>query len=158
MSWVGRLRRKWRRRGKKKYPQRLVEGEDFEKLGGFLGFGCSYRLLRRFELQTEFSPDHNLVGVYRLCGIRHDGVLWGEPGYVWDGASPPAWDTPSVRRAALAHDIPYQLLRELDLSAADRAPADRLLRSVMIADGAWRFRANYFEWAVSRFAAGAARA
>jgi hypothetical protein len=158
VSWLGRLRRKWRRRGKKKYPLRFVEGEDFEKLGGFLGFGCSYRMLRPYAIQTEFRPDHDLAGVNGLCGIDVGGNLWARSGYTYDGASSPAWDTPSVRRAALVHDIPYQLLRELDLAAYDRAPADRLLRSVMIIDGAWRFRASYFEWAVSRFAAGAARA
>jgi hypothetical protein len=158
MRWLRRLRDRWRRRGIKRYPKRFVEGVNFEKIGGFLGFACTYRLLGPYAMHTEFRPDHDIVGAHGLCGIRADGWLWGASGYTWDGASTPAWDTPSVIRASLVHDIPYQLLREMDLDAWDRAPADRLLRRVMLEDGAWKWRAAYFEWGVRRFAAGAARA
>ena len=62
-------------------------------------------------------------------------------------------------RACLSHDALYYLRRIGLVDAATwRLAADRELHDAMVSDGAPRFRAAYYQWAVNSFAARCARA
>lgn len=79
--------------------------------------------------------------------------------YRWDGASGLTIDTVSSRRAALAHDACYTMLRQRRLGPSgdlERKLADQWLWELLLEDGMWRFRAGYWHWAVRRFGASAA--
>ena len=87
------------------------------------------------------------------------GQMLLEPNYRWDGASGLTIDTVSCRRAALAHDACYTMLRQRRLGASgetERKLADKWLWDLLLEDGMWRFRAAYWHWAVRRFGASAA--
>ena len=88
-----------------------------------------------------------------------EGQMFLQPGYRWDGASGLTIDTVSCRRAALAHDACYTMLRQRKLGFSgdtEREFADRWLRDLLLEDGMWGFRAAYWYWAVRRFGASAA--
>ena len=87
------------------------------------------------------------------------GQMLLQPDYRWDGASGLTIDTVSARRAALAHDACYTMLRQRRLGASgetERKLADLWLWDLLLEDGMWRFRAAYWHWAVCRFGASAA--
>jgi len=88
-----------------------------------------------------------------------EGEMLLKPNYRWDGASGLTIDTVSCRRAALAHDACYTMLRQRRLGPSghpERELADQWLRDLLLEDGMWRFRAAYWHWAVRRFGASAA--
>ena len=83
-----------------------------------------------------------------------------QPGYRWDGASGVTIDSVSCRRAALAHDACYTMLRQRKLGLSgetERRFADQWLRNLLLEDGMWGFRAAYWYWAVRRFGASRGR-
>ena len=87
------------------------------------------------------------------------GAMLLQPDYRWDGASGLTIDSVSSRRAALAHDACYTMLRQRRLGPSgetERRFADQWLRDLLLEDGMWRFRAAYWYWAVCRFGASAA--
>ena len=87
------------------------------------------------------------------------GAMLLQPDYRWDGASGLTIDTVSARRAALAHDACYTMLRQRRLGPSgetERKLADLWLWDLLLEDGMWRFRAAYWHWAVCRFGASAA--
>ena len=87
------------------------------------------------------------------------GQMFLRPDYRWDGASGLTIDTVSCRRAALAHDACYTMLRQrrLGLSGeAERKLADQWLRDLLLEDRMWGFRAAYWHWVVRWLGASAA--
>ena len=87
------------------------------------------------------------------------GQMLLQPDYRWDGASGLTIDTVSCRRAALAHDACYTMLRQRRLGPSgetERKLADLWLWDLLLEDGMRRFRAAYWHWAVCRFGASAA--
>ena len=131
----------------------LRKDKDYQKLKGW-----KYRTIREARLQTDFRPSRDLVSLHGWVALRADGLMFIKKGYCWDGASGPTFDTASTMRASLYHDALYQLMREGKLHPEkDRRMADELLRDLMIADGAWPWRADLWLWAVWRCAARAAR-
>jgi hypothetical protein len=72
------------------------------------------------------------------------------PGYSWDGASGPTWDTPDTMRASLIHDVFYQCFREklIENTYRNRKYADKLFKLLLLKYGMGKFRANYFYLAV----------
>lgn len=146
-------------------PTAFVEGEDYEPRKTSARFvkgrdykrGDKYQSLREHRIQTSLRPKQKLVSKHGWVELHTNGELVVKKGYCWDGPSGPTFDTASTMRASLFHDALYQLMRELLLSVgAHRRLADELLRRVMIADGAWEWRADFWLWTVWRFAKGAA--
>ena len=74
-----------------------------------------------------------------------DGILRIAAGYSWDGASGPVIDRDSTKRASLAHDALYQLMRA-DLVDREewKRPADRVFRRLCIEDGVWKWLAKAY--------------
>ena len=83
--------------------------------------------------------------------MDHGGLLMVRPGYAWDGASGPAFDTDSFMRGSLVHDALYQLMRDGLLEQKYRQHADWLLVEICKQDGMCWIRRQWVYWAVRMF-------
>ncbi len=109
-----------------------------------------YKLSRDYYIKTDIYPD----GDARVenVGLSVEGGLLLLKGFVWDGPSGPAIDTPSFMRASCVHDALYKLIREgVLLEDTWRNEADDLMVTVAKADGMpwWR---RWYAWAGVRLA------
>lgn len=124
--------------------------------------GYKYQLQRRYIIQTDICPQHDIVTPY--ITLLMSGLLIIEAGYAWDGPSGPTIDTASTMAASLVHDAGYQLIREGHLPDSFKDQFDRLLKELIIEDSynyqgtakgliqaITRFRAEYFYDAVHDF-------
>lgn len=104
--------------------------------------GYKYQLQADVAFETGFSLLRAIGTPY--IRLSPKGRLRIVKGYAWDGASGPAFDTPSFMRGSCIHDALYQLMRSglLDASVY-REGSDKLLHTVCLADGMNRFRAWY---------------
>jgi hypothetical protein len=143
-------------------PACLRPGWDYQKIPRDSWLrrrrGWKYKTLRQQSVATEIYPATELAGANEFVHLKERGVLIAQKGYHWNGASGPTFDTPATMRASLFHDALYQLLREGKIDPRDRREADELLMSVMVEDGAWRWRARLWLLAVRLFAGRYARA
>lgn len=104
-----------------------------------------YRLLER-ELHLVTGLAEKAVTRPPYFQIDSTGIAVGE-GYVWDGPSGPAADSPTGMRASLFHDVLYQALREelLPRTWANRRKADRVLFAIAAEAGMlWPRRAYWY--------------
>ena len=85
-----------------------------------------------------------------------DGTMRHRPGYAWDGASGPTYDSKSSMRASLYHDGGYQLIRMGLLPPEMREPLDLMFHRICREDKMWKARAWAWFHLVRTFAAGAA--
>jgi hypothetical protein len=117
--------------------------------------GYRYQLRETYAIQTPIRPGRNLVT--ELVRLDADGRLTIRKYFAWDGCSGPCWNDRRNARACLVHDALYYLMRTGLLSACWRPVADELLADIMIEDGAWPIRADYYRLAVDLFAGPCAR-
>lgn len=113
------------------------------------------------ELAETLRVPTHLRGITvrtRYVLVDADGTLTILPGFPWDGASGPTWDTPSSVRGSCVHDAMYFLERKGLIDVSWRAEADRLIRAICIEDGMWEWRAEIWYKVLRTFAAGAAKA
>lgn len=111
-----------------------------------------YQVAEKYVFKLPFKIRGLLKPIkHEFWEIHPDGTIVIYPGYAWDGASGPTWDTYSVILASLIHDILYQAMRWGKLSKSYKPWADRLLHDVMIIRGATAFRAGYYKIAVEKF-------
>lgn len=78
-----------------------------------------------------------------------NGELWMKSGYLWDGPSGVAIDTPTFMRASLVHDALYQLIKQGLLPKSARKKADAEMRRICREDGMGWFR-SWYAWAAVR--------
>lgn len=112
--------------------------------------GYKYQLRNTVFIQTPIRPDHAIFT--DLVELHPSGLLTIRKYFAWDGCTFPAIDTKTNIRAGLIHDALYYLMRIGGLDMKWRSAADELLRQVMLKDGSWSVRANYFFHAVRLFA------
>ena len=105
--------------------------------------------LHSTECYRTYIRGHS--GKCGMVSIDDSGILLIKKGYAWDGCSGPTIDTKTTMKAGLIHDALYQLIREGILPMSYRERADEILREVMIAEGASKFRAWYYYKAVRKF-------
>ena len=91
-----------------------------------------------------------LVINHKYFSLDKQGYLRILEGYLWDGCSGPTWDTRNTMLAGLIHDVLYQMIRIGLLNLIYKNEADKILRSIMLKKGAWKFRANYYYQAVDK--------
>lgn len=119
--------------------------------------GYKYQLIESTQIEVQGVPNLQISNTaYGLSG----GVLYLSEGYCWDGASGPTFDTPAVMRAALVHDVLYQMIRQGLLPVKYRKTADENLRRIMLGTNPTRWakiRAGYFYHSVRWFGASAAK-
>ena len=108
------------RKKRKLYKYELVEPE------------CVITLIVGDEIETPYIQ------------LLDDGLLKVKAKYAWDGASGPTIDSKSSMRGSLFHDALYQLLRMGAVDLVWRNAADILFHEVCLADGMWKFRADYY--------------
>ena len=124
-----------------------------------------YRLIRQIEIQTDFRPERAISTKY--FHLSEDGLLIIFVGYCWDGATS-CPDFASLMRAALGHDVIYQILRELlffigkkhDWAEHEkiRKLADKMLIDIAQADGMnWLLRKAVYAGVRTPMAKAAAR-
>lgn len=111
--------------------------------------GHKYQSRNDMVYRTAIRPPEDIVT--DLICLRRDGWLWLGKYFAWDGCSGPTWDDATNMRAGMGHDGLYALHRMGLLPMDWREYSDAFLRCQMIKDGAWRVRANYYEWAVNAF-------
>lgn len=117
--------------------------------------GYKYQVTRPYRIKLAITP----YAPVRLDHIEMDmsGELRILPGYAWNGASGPTWDTRNSMIGSLIHDVIYQLIRLGLISPEYKEYGDRVLRDICIEDGMLRFRAAYWQCAVLNFGAGSCR-
>jgi len=101
--------------------------------------GYKYQTAFDYVINLPIKPPE-IINTYFLR-MTLSGQLKIKRGYAWDGASGPTWDTKSVMRGSLVHDALYQLMRMKWLDKNYRKEADKILRVILIQDGAFRIRA-----------------
>ena len=102
--------------------------------------GYKYQLAEDYTVELRHNPVKNIETDY--CKITVGGKLTIKKGYAWDGPSGPTIDTKNSMRAALVHDVIYQLMREKLISRTFRKHCDMEFYQMLREDGMSWFRAK----------------
>lgn len=121
-----------------------MKGDKIQFRGGY-----KYSLWEDYRVQIGIR---GYVVNHRLFTLDADGWLTIFADYPWDGCSGPTWDDKSNMRGGLVHDALYEMLR-LNLLPHDPCfhLANEELRKILIEDGMWKWRADYYFYAVEKF-------
>lgn len=111
--------------------------------------GFKYQLAEREVFRTVVVPAE--IVQTRFITLLPWGVLTIEPGYAWDGASGPTWDTASSMRPSLYHDAMYQLIRVGYLSQSQRTLVDEEFGRFLKEDGMWGWRRKLWVRELKKF-------
>jgi len=117
--------------------------------------GYKYQSRNNMIFQVFIYPEQDIIT--DLIVLRKDGWLWVSKYFAWDGCSGLTWDDSTNMCAGLAHDSLYALMRMELLPLHLRYKVDYQLKRIMLRDEALVCRANYYEFAVNKFAGHAAR-
>jgi len=117
--------------------------------------GYKYQLRKPFHIKTTIRPKETILTNY--ISLDTEGMLTVYPGYSWDGASGPTFDTLNSMRGSLTHDILYQLIRLGLIDRDYKEYADHLLYELCVEDGMFKWRARYWLWAVLKFGMGSTK-
>jgi len=86
---------------------------------------------------TPIKPEHTVEGdFYEICKC---GLITGKANYAYDFATG-AFDTDTIKRGSLFHDIVCQAIREGKLDTKWQEVADRLYIDICAYDGMWELR------------------
>jgi hypothetical protein len=97
---------------------------------------------------TPIHPEHDVKGeYYEICKC---GLITAKEGYAYDFATG-AFDTDSIKRGSLFHDIACQAIREGRLDTKWQAVSDQLLVDICEIDGMRRLRRWWIFRAVRRY-------
>jgi len=102
----------------------------------------------QWRCESPIRPDEDIHG--RFYSIMIDGTIIAEIGYAWDFATG-AFNTDTIKRASLAHDIPCQAIAEGKLDPKWQPVADKLLKGICLRDGMWKVRAWWVYRAVRAY-------
>lgn len=112
--------------------------------------GYRYQLAEDYTFASPILPDVDIST--RFVKLTRAGLLTIREDYAWDGPSGPTADTLSTMRAALVHDALYSLMREGKLDHGRwRAVVDRIFRNILLEDGVFPPRAEFFYRGVQQF-------
>lgn len=126
--------------------------------------GIKYSVNRPIRLKLHIPIEQRIVlarDMYDIEGklvkiplaiVEISGWATIYPGYAWDGASGPTFDTLSSMRGSLWHDLLYQLIRLGYIYPKFKKYADVLMTVIMKQDKMWVWRADLWEWGVKHFA------
>lgn len=108
-----------------------------------------YYLEETVSVQTSVRPAQSaIVPGYIFLGVDGKMIIYRR--YAWDGITNGV-NFKSNRVPGLVHDATYQLIREGLIDLSLKAQSDKDLRDMMIAEGSWKFVANFFYFCVSKF-------
>ena len=103
--------------------------------------GFKYQLAKSYTTKTDilgFDIDTAYIK------LTPDGILKLKNGYATDGASGPTIDTKNTIRGAFIHDALYYLIRNGYIGIEWKSYADKLLKKMLIEDGMWTLRTNWW--------------
>ena len=114
-----------------------------------------YKTTEPLVFKTDILPAEDIIHEYFTISV--DGTLTVPIGYAWDGAS--GWfDTKTIMRGSLAHDVFYQANQLcLPIPADWKAKADLLIVRLSEEDGMWDITAKCVYQAVKKFGRGRPR-
>ena len=118
--------------------------------------GYKYQTTRPYHIYIPWLIPYAPI-VLPFVIVTKTGEMKIFPGYAWNGASGPTWDTLNSMIGSLIHDIGYQLIRLGLIPPHYKSSFDQLLHNICIEDGMFPLRAHYWEWAVLTFGAGSTR-
>lgn len=108
-----------------------------------------YYLEETVSVQTSLRPVQSaIVPGYIFLGVDGKMIIYSR--YAWDGITNGV-NFKSNRIPGLVHDATYQLIREGLIDLSLKAQSDKDLRDMMIAEGSWKWIANFFYFCVSKF-------
>ena len=111
--------------------------------------GYKYQTSRMYRVKQDIIPFAPID--LPLVKMTVDGYTQILPGYAWNGASGPTWDTLNSMTGSLVHDVDYQLIRLGLIDQKYKEYADQVLHDICTEDGMWEWRADYWRWAVLKF-------
>jgi len=117
--------------------------------------GYKYQVAKQFYIKLGIVPFATILRPFVEMDMTGNTKIL--PGYAWDGASGPTWDSKNSMRSSLVHDIGYQLIRLGLINSAYKEYFDQLLRDLCVEDGMFKWRAEYWRWAVIKFGTGSTR-
>ena len=94
-----------------------------------------YQTTEDYRHKLSFNPQTKIEGAFYT--LNESGDLLIKKGYAWDGASGGMIDTESTMRAALVHDVLYQMIRSCELDLMWKEPSDNEFRLIQIEDAQW---------------------
>ena len=91
-----------------------------------------YKTTEAYTIITNIHPSQRIETPFILLTVS--GELNISNGYAWDGASG-TFDTKTIMRGSLVHDVLYQLMRQGFLDKNHRKDSDKFFRKICIEDG-----------------------
>ena len=91
--------------------------------------GLKYRLVEKFELQTEIIPAEPIVS--HFSSLTKDGFLTMEKGFCWNGADVVP-DTENIMLPSAVHDAFCYWYDQGLITLDQRRQSDKLLKSLLI--------------------------
>jgi len=95
--------------------------------------GYKYQLLESTGIQTSIFPPKDIHAPF--YSIDTKGRIVAHSGYAWDGLSGPMFNTKSMMRASLFHDIGCQAINEGRLDPSCRPQVDAEFKRIGLLDG-----------------------
>ena len=117
--------------------------------------GYKYQVTRVYHIKLDIIP-HDPIDL-PFIKMDMEGNTEILPGYAWNGASGPTWDTLTSMIGSLVHDVIYQLIRLGLISPDHKEYGDNILDRICTEDGMYGWRANYWRWAVTKFGTGSCK-
>jgi hypothetical protein len=106
----------------------------------------------KYQLREAYSCVTPIVGVEimdREFYLQEDGTLTIFPGFAWDGASGPTFDSKSSMRASLVHDVFCVCMRDGRLDYEKyQDTVNSFFEQQCLEDGMWAWRAHLWHAAV----------
>ena len=120
--------------------------------------GYKYQVSREYHIRTGIIPFAPITFLHlQFVSLDMTGLLTIRPGYAWDGASGPTYDSLNSMIGSLVHDVIYQIIRLGLIDPKYKEYADQLLHDLCTEDGMYSWRADYWQWAVLNFGAGSTK-
>jgi hypothetical protein len=111
--------------------------------------GYKYQVSRTYHIKFDIVPFAPIDLPFIKMDMQGNTKIL--PGYAWDGASGPTWDTLNSMIGSLGHDVGYQLIRLGLVDSSYKEYFDQWLHDCCTEDGMYSWRADYWRWAVLEF-------
>lgn len=107
----------------------------------------------KYQLMSQLTVDIGYdLGTAKTKFISlHPNKITIKPGYCWDGASGPAFDTKNFMKGSLVHDALCQLMRMGAISYSNWKLATEVLYDICRQEGMSKLRAQGVKFAVNNF-------
>ncbi len=81
--------------------------------------GYKYVVKKPYHFTLDIKPEQECDLMFLKMDM--EGNILVLPGYPWDGASGPTWDTLNSMKGSLIHDVGYRLIRLCYINSAHKS-------------------------------------